>query len=76
MLEKFKKIEDRFKELEQLLADPKNISDKSRYQSLAKEFSELNSIMGIFTVFFYYFTIPFQSDSINYFQLDNIFLGK
>ncbi|VAW11579.1 Peptide chain release factor 1, partial [hydrothermal vent metagenome] len=42
MLEdKFENIQKRFVELERLLADPEVISDQSKYQKLAKEYSDL-----------------------------------
>lgn len=46
MLEKFKKIEQRYQQLEHLLADPEIIADPNRYQKLAKELSELTPIVS------------------------------
>jgi len=40
-VEKLQNVKKRYEELEQLLADPKVIADNKRYQSLAKEMSEL-----------------------------------
>lgn len=47
-LKKFEKIEERFKELESLLADQKIISDQNQYQKLAKEYSDLTEIVAVF----------------------------
>lgn len=47
MIERYKKIEARVNELEQLLADPKIISDQSQYQKLAKELSDFNPVMAV-----------------------------
>ena len=44
-LEKFAKIEARYGELEKLLADAQTISDKSRYQKLAKEYADAAPII-------------------------------
>ncbi len=40
MLEKLITIEKRFRELENMLADPNAIADKAQYQKLAKEYSD------------------------------------
>jgi len=45
MLDKFKKFEDRFKELESLLADNSLVADQDKYQKLAKEFADLTAVM-------------------------------
>src|SRR3990167_322799 len=45
ILEKLKKIEQRFHELEALLADPRVMEDKGNYQKLAKEYSDLTSVI-------------------------------
>src|SRR5262245_5354950 len=47
MLDKFKKVEDRYKELENLLADPKTIEDQHSYQKYAKEFSTITPMVEI-----------------------------
>ena len=47
-LEKYEKIEERYAELERLLADSQVISDQSQYKKLAKEYS---SIMPVVTTF-------------------------
>ena len=47
MLEKLGKIENRFKELEHLLADPKVMADKSQYQRLVKEMSDITPMVGL-----------------------------
>lgn len=44
-LEKYDKIEERFVELEQLLADPQIIADQSQYAQLAKEYSTITPIV-------------------------------
>jgi len=41
MLDKLKKIVDRYHELESQLGDPDIISDQSKYQKIAKEFSDI-----------------------------------
>jgi len=45
ILEKYAKQEERYQELEQLLADPQIISDQSQYQKLAKEYSDMTPII-------------------------------
>jgi len=45
--QKYGKIEQRYEELEQLLADPEIIKDQSQYQKLAKEYSNITSIVTI-----------------------------
>ncbi len=45
-LDKFNNSQQRYDELEQLLADPKVISDNKKYQSLAKEMAELAPIVS------------------------------
>jgi len=62
MLEKFQKIEARFRELEQLLADPQVIADQGQYQKLAKEFSGLGPTME--TLRLYRINLK-QSDDLN-----------
>lgn len=47
-LKKFEKNEERFKELESLLADQNIISDQNQYQKLAKEYSDLTEIVNVF----------------------------
>lgn len=44
MLEKARKIHSRFLELESLLASPEVISDRQKYQALAKEHSDLSKM--------------------------------
>ncbi len=46
-LQKLKKTETRYLELEKLLADPKIIEDKTQYQKLAKEFSDITPAVGV-----------------------------
>ncbi|MBU0468745.1 MAG: peptide chain release factor 1 [Candidatus Omnitrophica bacterium] len=48
-LEKYETIKSRFAELEQLLADPNVISDKIKYQKIAKEYSDLTPVVAIFS---------------------------
>ena len=50
-LEKYEKIEERYEELEQLLADSKIIADQSQYQKLAKEYSCISTIVTTFRSF-------------------------
>ncbi|MBF0483716.1 MAG: peptide chain release factor 1 [Candidatus Omnitrophica bacterium] len=45
MLDKLKKAEQRYLELEQFLADPAIINDKEQYQKLAKEYSDLTPLV-------------------------------
>ena len=45
MLEKFAPTEQRYRELETLLADPNIISDQAQYQKLAKEFSDMTPLV-------------------------------
>ena len=47
-LEKYEKIEERYAELEQLLADPQMISDQSQYAKLAKEYSGITLVVTTF----------------------------
>lgn len=50
-LEKLKKAEERFSELERLLADPQVIADQNQYQKCAKEYSDLTPLVGKFREF-------------------------
>lgn len=45
MQERFKKIEKRYEEIEELLADPKVSSDQSQCQKLGKELSDLTAVV-------------------------------
>ena len=45
---KLEKTEERFNELEKLLADPQIIANQSRYQKLAKEYSDLTPIVATY----------------------------
>ena len=47
MLDKFKKVENRYQELENLLADPKTIEDQHSYQKYAKEFSSVTPMVEL-----------------------------
>ncbi|MCJ8500017.1 peptide chain release factor 1 [Desulfatitalea alkaliphila] len=51
MFEKLIGVEDRFKELEGLLSDPKILQDRSAYQQLAREHAELNPIVEAFRAY-------------------------
>ena len=43
---KYAKFEQRFEELEQLLADQATIADQRQYQKLAKEYSDITPVVG------------------------------
>ena len=45
MIPKYAKIEERFVELEQLLADPQTIANQNQYQKLAKEYSDITALV-------------------------------
>ena len=47
-LEKYEKIEQRYAELEQLLADPEVITDQGQCQKLAKEYSGITPVVTTF----------------------------
>ncbi len=51
MFDKLKQKEDRYIELEKQLGDPEIIADQSRYQKLAKEFSDLTAIVEGFRLY-------------------------
>ncbi len=51
VLDKYIKTEDRYCELEQLLADLQIISDQSQYQKLAKEYSNITPIVTTFRLY-------------------------
>ena len=46
--EKYETIKDRFAELEILLVDPDIISDQSKYQKIAKEYSDITPVVNLF----------------------------
>ena len=48
MIDKLKKAKDRFEKLERLMADPVLLSNKSEYQKLAKEYSDLTPMVAAF----------------------------
>lgn len=48
MIEKFERIQKRFQEIEQLLADPQIASDPKQYQKLAKEYSDLTPLANLY----------------------------
>ena len=48
MFDKLKGVEDRFKELEQLLSDPKVVQDRDAYQKYIREHAEISSIVNTF----------------------------
>ena len=45
MLEKLEEKQQRYDELERLLASPEIISDQNKYQQLAKEYSEIAPVV-------------------------------
>jgi len=47
MVDRYKKIADRFKELEHLLVDPAVMADQNQYQKFAKELSDLNPVITV-----------------------------
>jgi peptide chain release factor 1 len=49
MIELLDKIEERYKELTQLLSDPQVISDQNRYRKIAKEQAELSEIVELYS---------------------------
>lgn len=51
MFEKLIGVEDRFKELEGLLSDPKVVQDRAAYQKYAREHAELNAIVDVFRAY-------------------------
>lgn len=51
MFENLKEIEKRYEELEQLISDPKIISDRNQYQKYAKELSQLSELVKSFREF-------------------------
>ncbi|HNY65900.1 MAG TPA: peptide chain release factor 1 [Deltaproteobacteria bacterium] len=46
MLDKLKEIDQRYKELSDLLADPRIVQDRSRYSDLAREHASLEELVG------------------------------
>ncbi|MDD3375690.1 MAG: peptide chain release factor 1, partial [Candidatus Omnitrophica bacterium] len=46
-LEKIKRTQERYQELEQILADPKIFADNKRYQALAKEMSDITELVTL-----------------------------
>ena len=48
MLEQLKKLEERYIQLEQLLADHEQIADRAQYNKLAKELSDIKSAVTLF----------------------------
>ena len=48
MLNKLKGVEDRFKELEQLLSDPEVVQDRDAYQKYIREHAEISPIVNAF----------------------------
>ncbi|MBW2505142.1 MAG: peptide chain release factor 1 [Deltaproteobacteria bacterium] len=45
MINKLEEVADRYREIEGLLADPKVLSDQSRYRTLSKEHADLSELM-------------------------------
>ena len=51
MFDKLKGVEDRFKELERLLSDPKVVQDRDAYQKYIREHAEISSVVAAFRQF-------------------------
>jgi len=51
MFDNLKEVEKRYEELEQLISDPKVISDRNKYQKLAKELSQASELVKNFRQF-------------------------
>jgi peptide chain release factor 1 len=51
MFENLKELEERYKELEKLLSDPKIISDRKQYQKYAKDLSEISELVKTYQKF-------------------------
>lgn len=49
--EKYVKVEQRYEELEGLLADPEIIADQTQYQKIAKEYSDITPIVTTFRAY-------------------------
>ena len=47
MLDLLQKVEEKHKELTELLSDPKVLSDKNRYKKIAKEHNELSGVVAL-----------------------------
>ena len=47
MLERMRAVEDRFEELDRLMADPEVTSDYTRVQEMAKEQANLRDVVGL-----------------------------
>ena len=47
LLEKYNEAQKRFKDLEELLADPQILSDQNQYQKFAKEYADLTPVLHI-----------------------------
>src|SRR4030067_383699 len=47
MLDLIKNVKERYQELSLLLADPKILTDSSRYKNVSKEFNDLSDIMAV-----------------------------
>lgn len=51
MFDKLKGVEDRFKELERLLSDPKVVQDRDAYQKYIREHAEISPVVDAFRQF-------------------------
>lgn len=51
MFDKLKGVEDRFKELERLLSDPKVVQDRDAYQKYIREHAEISPVVAAFRQF-------------------------
>ncbi|MCA1797657.1 MAG: peptide chain release factor 1 [Geobacteraceae bacterium] len=51
MFEKLEDVEDRFQEVEGLLAQPDILSDQARYRDLGREHAELNEVVTLFRAY-------------------------
>lgn len=51
LVEKISSIRDRYKNLEELLSDPKVITDRKRYAQVNKEYSDLREIVNTFGIY-------------------------
>jgi len=66
--EKFENIEQRYAELERLLADPQVMGDKAEYQRLAKEYADTTSLAGAVRE---YKNCLKQTDELNHLLLEH-----
>ena len=74
MLDTLASIEDRYDEIERLLADPEISADYSRVQSLAKEHASLKNVATLITRSNQMKVLAFASLSDRKFERPNFFL--